>query len=55
MVLCRGRSPIKKNKKNKTIKNAKGDCKKTENKFLKKKENIAYNCTYLNFGNIENY
>ena len=40
MVLCRGRSPIKKNKKNKTIKNAKGDCKKTENKFLKKKENI---------------
>ena len=35
MVLCHGRFPIKKNKKNKTIKNA-----KTENKFLKKKENI---------------
>ena len=27
-------------KKNKTIKNAKTDCKKTENKFKKKKENI---------------
>jgi hypothetical protein len=40
MVLCHGRFPIKKNKKNKTIKNAKADCKKTENKFLKKKENI---------------
>ena len=38
MVLCHDRSPIK--TKNKTIKNAKTDCKKTENKLKKKKENI---------------
>ena len=31
---------LKKKPKNKTIKNAKTDCKKTENKFKKKKENI---------------
>jgi hypothetical protein len=34
--------PIKKTKKNNTIKNAKGDCKKTENKFLKKERKYLH-------------
>ena len=38
MVLCHDRSQIK--KKPKTIKNAKTDCKKTENKFKKKRKKI---------------
>jgi hypothetical protein len=40
IFLCHSRSPNKKTKKTKTIKNAKTDCKKTENKFLKMKKNI---------------